>query len=298
VNGVPFEKSIERSKFETREEEREARTRNRGFNLSYRAGLTSAETLYSGKPLRTTPPPDGVGEVSVERRFAERMGMKLGDELSFDVQGVPVKGRIVALRKVRWTSFQPNFFVIFQPGVIDEAPKTLIASIPRIGLERKIELQNQLVAKFPNVSIFDVEQVVEKIMGLVHEMGVAIEIMAYLCLAVGLLVLFSIAHHQATTRGPEINLLKVLGTGFGEIRTMVRIEFGLLAFFAACVGIALSYVVSYLISVVLFDGVWDWTWKFQLASVILVTLLAMAISGGAAARVLRMKPLGLLQSEG
>jgi putative ABC transport system permease protein len=294
VNGKAYEKVNESSKFKTREEERDARTRNRGFNLSYRAGLSSSETLWKGRTLRTTPPADGIGEVSVERRFAERMDIHLGDLLSFDVQGVPVQGRVVGLRQVRWTSFQPNFFVVFQPGILEEAPKTFIASIPKLGLDRKIKTQNELVAKFPNVSIVDLDQLVQKILQLFEEMGIAIQAMAYLCLVTGLIVLFSIANHQTNARGPEINLLKVLGTGFGVIRAMVRIEFATLAFAASIVGVALSYVLSYLISVVIFDGEWAWTWKFQAASIILVTLLGVTVSSWATAKVLRKKPLELL----
>ena len=85
VNGAAFERTTSAEGFRTREEENEARFRNRGFNLSYRAGLSGAETLVAGTPFK------GSGnEISVEERFADRVGVGIGDTLLFDVQGVEV----------------------------------------------------------------------------------------------------------------------------------------------------------------------------------------------------------------
>ncbi|HRO68617.1 MAG TPA: FtsX-like permease family protein, partial [Pseudobdellovibrionaceae bacterium] len=124
VNGTPYERTLQaETTFRTREEENEARFRNRGVNLSYRAGLADSEELVEGRPIQgrwdmnSEKPP----ELSVERRYAERMGLKIGDTLRFDVQGVEIDGVIVNLRKVRWTSFQPNFFILIQDGALNDA---------------------------------------------------------------------------------------------------------------------------------------------------------------------------------
>lgn len=126
VNGKIFEKK--KSKNFSREEEREARFRNRGFNLTYRAKLSNSEQLDSGAEFAGSydPSKGKLPGISVEKRFANRLGLKIGDILTFDIQDVSVKGEIVNFRTVRWTSFNPNFFIQFQPGVLETAPKTYL----------------------------------------------------------------------------------------------------------------------------------------------------------------------------
>ena len=125
INGKVVEKAGDKESF-SREAEREQRSRNRGVNLSYRRDLLKAETLAAGKPMRGT---YSIGskdlpQLSIEERYAKRMGLKVGDIMTFDIQGLEIEGKIRNLRKVKWNTFQPNFFILFQPGVVDDAPKT------------------------------------------------------------------------------------------------------------------------------------------------------------------------------
>ncbi len=122
INGTPYERVITRDTALTREEEREARSRNRGVNLSYRERLSFSESIVEGKEF--SGPYDLAGgkpvEVSVEQRYADRVGLKIGDKIDFDIQGVPLSGMVINLRKVKWASFQPNFFILLQPGSIED----------------------------------------------------------------------------------------------------------------------------------------------------------------------------------
>ncbi len=169
VNGSPFVKERETGGFRTREEETQTRFRNRGMNLTWRAALIESEQIVEGrdfsqrKERATGPGDDPLPEISVEKRFAKRLGLRIGDIMSFDVQGVEIQGRIVNFRSVRWTSFQPNFFVQFAPGALEEAPATWLASIGRTDTRTKIRLQDGLVERFPNVSTIDVSLVVERL---------------------------------------------------------------------------------------------------------------------------------------
>ena len=116
----------------TREEEQSGRMRNRSYNLSWRSELFPSEKLLKGTLSQNPWNPDqgnSMPEMSLETRFAKRLNVDLGDTMTFDVQGVEVEGRITSLRQIRWTSFQPNFFIQFQPGVLEDAPKTWLAGI-------------------------------------------------------------------------------------------------------------------------------------------------------------------------
>ena len=53
--------------------------------------------------------------MSVEAELAESLQLKLGDQLSFTIGGLTRDARVTSLREVNWDSFQPNFYMIFEP---------------------------------------------------------------------------------------------------------------------------------------------------------------------------------------
>lgn len=291
-------KSFERKKSEgvvTREQETEARFRNRGFNLSYRDFLSDAESLVAGLPFdRSTEIP----QISVEQRFAERLGLRLGDVLEFDVQGIPIKGLVWNLRKVKWNTFQPNFFVIFQSGVLEESPQIFLGSVPKMDLERKEALQAELALQFPNVSSIDVRRVVERIYDISTQMGWALQVMAVLSLFAGFVVLISMSLDQLQRRVWDFNLLKVLGARESELRQMILFEFMWVGFLAALAGVLLSFVGSFVFTRLVFEGTWvlDWTWPLcsLLVSLVITYLMGRVFTSW----IVRAKARELLSASG
>ena len=71
-------------------------------------------------------------------------------------EDAPIFGRISSLREVRWNSFQPNFFVSFARGVLEQAPQTMLASLPPLAEAKRERLQASIVSRFPNISVIDV----------------------------------------------------------------------------------------------------------------------------------------------
>lgn len=293
VNNKDFERSAGNEGFRTREEENEARFRNRGFNLSYRAALTEAETIVEGRPFA----PGAENEISVEERFAERLGLKLGDLMKFDVQGVEVSGVIVNLRKVKWTSFQPNFFVLFQDGPLNDAPKIFLGSLRELAPAQKDLVQSALAEKFPNVSVVDVRATVSRALELADRMRWCLNLMSAISLFAGFVVLFSIANRQAELRRWDINLCKVLGAGASGIRAQQLCEFGILSFAAGAFGCLASLVISWVASYYLFGGVFSFDALPILVSILGTTILALAISWLGARHVWRSSPAELLQDQ-
>src|SRR4030095_1956119 len=105
-------------------EERARRLVEREFNLSYMETLPAHNALAAGRWLD----PRG-RELSVEEGIAERLGWKLGDELTFTVGGDSFSARITSLRRLRWDSMKVNFFVIAPPAVRAEFPMRYIHSV-------------------------------------------------------------------------------------------------------------------------------------------------------------------------
>lgn len=289
VNGLAFTKGDNKTKF-SREDEREQRFRNRGVNLSYRDSLSPSETIIMGRSF-SAPYSQGMAEVSLEKRYGERLGIQLNDVLTFEVQGLDIEGRVVNFRKVKWNSFQPNFFITFQEGVINDAPKTFLAAIPPLAsLQQKNQLQRMIVQQYPNISVLDVSKLVEKLGNTISQMALVLTIMATLSVFAGLIVTFSISSHQVQQRVWDINLLKVLGASFNFIRSTVLKEFFALSLASTLVGAIASLMISKLLVEIVFDGLWSPD-LLQLVSTLLIIMgLCLVTSILASQRVLTTKP--------
>jgi putative ABC transport system permease protein len=270
----------------------------RMYNLTYQDSLKDSEELIEGEVW------DGAWDfssselpgISVEENFAQRMGFNIGDVLTFDVQSVPVQGRIVNTRKVDWNSFQPNFFLSFQPGVLDPAPKTFVAAISQVKEEDRLAVQNSIVTGLPNVSVINVQQIVARILDITEQISWAISVMAYLSILAGLVVLYSIARYEVKSRFWEINLLKILGANFNDVKSIVQMEFGILGFFAAFAGVGLSLLMSYSISFFVFDSLWRFDAAITTFTILAITALSVFTALVATLSVLRQKPLELLRT--
>lgn len=275
VNGLAFSKGEGAfAKSTTREQERESQFRNRGFNLSYRETLDMSETIVDGRPLPDSYTPDALPEVSLEKRFAERLDLKIGDTLTFDIQETPIQGKITSFRRVNWTSFQPNFFVLFQNGSLEDAPKTYLATIPKIPMEQKLNMQKKILRTMPNISLIDVDRLIQKLVLLIEQMGWALQVMSAFCILVGMTVLLALANDQVRSREWDIGMLKAIGTSYSSITLLFVLQFTLIAVTAAICGGLLSLVGSYIFSYYLFDGSWYFNWKTPLAIFIGVSVFS------------------------
>lgn len=262
VNGEGFSKSIDVKKSEklSREQEREQRFRNRGFNLSYRAELDASESILKGPAFSGVFDEESgkLPEISIESKFAQRLGLKISDVLEFEIDGLPFEGLIINTRSVKWSSFQPNFFIQFQPGALDLAPKTFVATVKTGGgVDSKLDLQNAVVEALPNVSMVDVTSVMKRLLAIMKQMGWALKFMSLLCILVGFVVIYSIASHQSSMRKWDVGLLKSLGAPFALIRKQFLWQFLLISFGACIFGISISLAASYFISVYFFETSWQ-----------------------------------------
>lgn len=284
--------STEVSDSMTREQEREVRMRNRGVNLSYRDGLDSSEKLVEGRLPKGVYnyESDKYAEVTLEQRYAKRLHVKIGDTLEFDVLGIKLLTKIVGLRSVQWSSFRPNFFIQFQKGVLDDAPKTFIAAIGESATHDSDFVQGELFKGFPNVSIVDVTRLINKIKGIMGSMVIILRIMTLLVFSVGLMVLYSLVAHQMILRTKDINLLKVLGLNDFALQRIVLRESLYISFFSSLIGASLSLGLGFLMSKFIFETSFVLNLQTLLISVGVVTILSLVVTYLATRKVLRKKP--------
>ncbi len=296
VNDEPFEKRSRFAEVSTREEENENRFRNRGFNLTWRNKLTASERIVAGKDFSALPSDPNVPRVSVESRFADRLKLKLGDLLKFDIQGVEVQGKIANLRSVRWTSFQPNFFIQFEEGPLNDAPQTFLASLESLTSERKLQVQTAIAKRFPNISSVDISRVVARVSVILEQWSTALSVMGLFCLFVGLTILFSVASYQMAERKREVNLLKVLGAEFALIKRVFLTEFLFIALLASVCGTLLSFALSYTMATLIFDSAWAISFWDPLVIVFGILLSVVMVLSWSIHRVVTSSPRELLQS--
>lgn len=293
INDQPFERKLSNGTFVTREDETEARFRNRGINLTYRTDITKTETLLEGTSISKYQ--GEIPGISLEYKYAERLGLKINDLMTFDIQGVEVTGKVINLRKVKWISFQPNFFISFGEGPLNESPKSFIGIINGLNNESTKNLINILSTKIPNLSIIDVRQLVKDVLSMADQMSFSIQLMSILTMITGFIILSSIIYLQLYERRWELNFLKVLGVSFTERLKYVLIEFNIVTLLGAVLGSLLSFIISYGLIKYLFETGYNYNLisplliiaSFLLISVTLCYLISFRILNSNSSQILK-----------
>ena len=233
--------------------------RSSAVNLSYRTNLKKSEEIIEGREFSGVYDSKDFSkpiELSVEKRYANRTGIKLGDKIVFDVLGLELQTVVVNIRSVKWTEFTPNFFFILQEGAINDAPKTILATIFSGDYEAS-EMLIKLSDLFPSLSIIDVKNLFETFAQLVKTVTNITDKMSMYSIIIGLLMSFIIIQYQMNLQKNNILRLKMIGVKNHTIRNSFLIEFGLISFSASSLGIILGSVGSYFISALLFESYWD-----------------------------------------
>lgn len=214
----------------------------REYRSSYRDTLITSERIVQGKWLTPARAGDtaAASEVSLERGVAEELGVKLGDRITWDVQGVRIPTMLTSLREVRWAQFEPNFFAIFSPSALESAPKSYVLLTRASDPGARGRLQRAAVERFPNVSTIDLSLIQDAVGRILSKVSVAIRFMALFSLATGALVLFSAVASSRRQRLREGVLLKTLGATRAQIGRIMLAEYAVLGVLGSATGMLLS----------------------------------------------------------
>jgi len=265
------------------------RLRRFPVRLSYRESRLASEKLVKGRDFNGRYDPESAthAEVSIEKRFAERNGFRIGDELEFDIQGLPILAKVVSLRQIRWTSFNPNFFIMFQPGVIDEAPKSWIANVNMEGdPERKAAIQFEFSRNFPDISVIDIGRTVKQVLEIARDLLTPVTAAAWTAMLMCVLVLLGIVHHNLKLREREMDIQKLLGAESGLIRKLIVLEYAAMSAFGWFVGSASSIAVAWIVVESMFEIPFRIEFRALVISGLLTVGIAITIAWFAATRVL------------
>jgi putative ABC transport system permease protein len=214
----------------------------REFRSTYRDKPAASETIVAGKWFGDSAAkfPRDTGEISLEEGIAKELEVKIGDVITWNVQGVEIPTRITSLRKVVWTRFEPNFFVVFAPPVLRGAPNQYVMLAQVKDPAAVSVLQREVVNHFPNVSSLDLTAIKRTVDKIVGKVSLAIRFMALFSLAVAIPVLFSAVSATRRERIREGVLLKTLGATRGQIARILLAEYSLLGLMGGLTGMLLS----------------------------------------------------------
>jgi putative ABC transport system permease protein len=269
----------------------------REYRSTYRDRLIDTERLVLGKWQERV---DGESKpilVSLEAGIARRLNVGVGDELVFDVQGLPVATRLGSLRKVEWERVQPNFFVVFPAGVLEEAPQFHVMVLKVPSNEASAHLQRAVVQKFPNVSAIDLALIVNMIDSILGKVSFVVRFIALFSIVTGLMVLAGAVTTGRYQRIRESVLLRTLGARKGQVLKILLVEYFFLGSLAALTGLLLAWLGSWALARFVFEAPFVPVLLPSLAALLIVSGLAVVIGLANSRGIADRPPLEVLRAE-
>lgn len=222
----------------------------REYRVTYRDTLTNAEQLISGKLQHIAN--DSI-YVTISEGMSENLEVEIGDEVIFDVQGVPIKTYIGGVRDVEWPNDPPNFIFVFPTAVLEEAPQIYVLTTRIDEQVQATSYQRQLIALFPNVSVIDLSIILGTIDEFFDKVAFVIQFMALFSIITGLIVLAGAVINSKFIRLKENVLLRTIGALKKQIQQMTALEYAYLGLFAGFAGIGLSLISGWALSIWFFE---------------------------------------------
>ncbi|MEM8486420.1 MAG: FtsX-like permease family protein [Bacteroidota bacterium] len=269
----------------------------REYRSSYRDYLSDAETLVEGEFVGEVAVDADVIPISIEEDVSNELNVALGDEIVWDVQGVPITTQISSVRKVDWQRMETNFFVLFPKGVLEEAPQFFVMLTKSDSDEQAGQLQSAIVAAHPNVSSVDLKLILTVFDSIYSRISFVLEFTALFSILTGVIVLISAVSISRFQRISESVLLKTLGASRSQVIKILLIEYLFLGLFAALTGILLALASAWLLSFFVFDTVFVPALGTMLAAVVLVTALTVAVGMFNSRGIYARPPLEVLRAE-
>lgn len=265
---------------------RARRMAEREFNLSSAPALRKDNEVTAGEFWTGRVPTET--ELSVEEEFAATLGWKLGDTVTFDIAGSPYTGRITSLRKIDWESFRPNFFVIGSPGSLDAFSGSHITAVN--VPEERTRFTSELVDAFPNLSVVDIDAVLDQVRGTVEQVSTVVEAVFYFSLAAGVLVLLAAVSASQDERLLEGGVMRVLGGSRRQLRWAQVSEFSAIGLLSGVVAAIAASVLAGVVAKQAFDLPWTPDPALALTGAAIGTVAALLAGLLATRRVLDAPP--------
>jgi putative ABC transport system permease protein len=224
----------------------------------------------------------------MEVELADRLGVKLGDSLTFSGDTQQFSAKITSLRKVDWESLRPNFFFIFPPGALDQQPQTWLTSF---RMESNPALLAQLNRAFPTLSLLDIGSMMRQIGQVLTQVSQALEVMVVLVTVCGVLLLLAQIQVGMRQRRQELVVYRTLGASKRLLRGTLWCEFALLGVVSGIAAALGAEAALWGLQRKIFDFPWQPDWTLWIALPIGGALLLSLCGAWLGIRLLKQKAL-------
>ena len=248
-------------------DDRAQRLVEREFNLSTAEQAPAHNPVVAGRWT-----PGEAGAISMEDGIATTLGLKLGDELRFDIGGVSKDARITSLRKVDWGSMRANFFAMYPVEHLDGVAITYLAAF---HAPDKAGFDNALVQQFPNITSVDMAATLAQVQSVLDQVVKAVEFLFAFTLAAGLVVLFAAVTATREERAREYAIMRALGARASLLRQVQRAELAGVGLLAGFLASAVALVVGWALAHYVFDFTWTGSLWVPLVGSVVGAVLAL-----------------------
>lgn len=209
----------------------------RELNLTQSSALPNDNVITKGQVEF-----NAVGQVSVESKTAESLGIQIGDRLTFSLPEGTLQAKVINFRSVEWESFSPNFFFIFSPKTLDENAGSYLGSfyVPKQDQPKMIHM----IQQFSNTVFIDVDRILDEVKRLMNVLVKIVTVLAALVGFSGILVLIACLNLLMDERRREVALLRSFGLSKSKMKQMLSLEIGFLGLLAGIVACCFAEVIS------------------------------------------------------
>lgn len=218
----------------TEQDRRKSNALRRELNLSWSDTLAPDNKLIEGLWWDKWQSTTGLPGVSVEAEEAVEIGLDIGDVITFSLGGLTLKAEVASIRTVDWNAMTPNFYFLFSPGALDDFSANFLTSV-FIPKEQRALIAT-LLKEYPTITVIEVGKIIKRIKAIIDQVSKGIELMLWLVLIGGVLVLIAAVNASMNTRMKETGLLRALGSGKKLILRSLTMEFATLGFIAGIIA--------------------------------------------------------------
>ncbi len=261
------------------------------FTLTWSETIPADTRIVAG---RWWQPPYASPMISVGENAAQRLKIRLGSILEFDVGGRKIRGKVVNFRDAEFARPGTSNQFVFSPGSLEDLPASYIGAV-RMAPSRVAALQSSLFRQFPNITSIDVGQVLIRIQELLDRISGVIHFIAFFAIASGIILLAAGVVSTRYQRIREIVLLKTLGATRSRIARIQAAEFIILGSAAGLIGGCQAAIAAYFLLGRLLNAEFNLQWAAVIAGIAGTAALSIITGWLANHGVLKHRPLQTLR---
>jgi putative ABC transport system permease protein len=242
---------------------------------------------YNGPPL-----------VSIEKKIADGLELKLGDPIVVNVLGRDITATIGNMRTVDWQSLGINFVLVFSPNAFKGAPHTHVATLTETHPDPSGDARiiKSVADAFPMVTSVRVREALETIGTVLTNLVLAIRGASAVTLISAILVLGGALAAGHRHRVYDAVILKTLGATRARLLGAYALEYLMIGLATAVFGVIAGSVAAWLIVTRLMTL--SFVWQAGSATIVVAAALVVTVGLGLVGTLvaLNRKPATVLRN--